>query len=259
MRIYLSAVLNNTIISKNKDVENLLKGNHILHSFAYDKPGIEKFYSMSKSILLDSGAFTLMNSKTRRNNFDPMDYCKKYAEHIKKNNIDLFMELDIEGVFGFDVYKDCLHQLQDITGKMPIICFHKWRGLNYYKEIVKRVPYVALGDVSVGSSARDLYKFFPWFINEAHKNNCRVHGLAFTAFKDLEYMEFDSVDSSTWLMGAKFAQSVRFDGHRIRKYDCRKGQSAERKLADNYTVNLHDYLQWCKFSQYYDHEMEPVW
>ena len=256
MRLYLSTVLNSNL-NQEKDFEQLLDGTNILQSFAYDFNGAEKYYSMCKSILLDSGAFTVMNSKNKKNVFNPLEYTKKYAEHIKKNNIDLFLEMDIEGVFGFNVYKDCLHCLQDITGKDPIYVFHKWRGLDYYKELVKKYNYVALGDVSVGSGSRELYKYFPWFLEEAHKNNCKVHGLAFTSLSDLQFMPFDSVDSSSWTAGARFARPSRFDGHKLQQYDCIRNE--ERCLTENSIVKRHDYLEWKKLSQYYDREYEPIW
>lgn len=256
MRLYLSTVLNSKLNQQN-DFEELLNGTHILQSFAYNFNNVEKYYPMCKSVLLDSGAFTVMNAKNKKNNFEPMKYCKKYAEHIRKNNIDLFLELDIEGVYGFNIYQDCLHQLQDITGKDPIYVFHKWRGVDYYKELVKQKSYVALGDVTVGSGSRELYKYFPWFIEEAHRNNCKVHGLAFTSLPDLQFMPFDSVDSSSWTSGARFARLSRFDGHRLQQYNCLRNE--EICLAENSIVIRHDYCEWKKLSQYFDKEYEPIW
>lgn len=256
MRIYLSTVLNSNL-NQQPDFIQLLNNTHILQSFAYNFPGVENYYKECKSLLMDSGAFTVMNSRNMRSSFSPMDYCKKYAEHIRDNNIDLFLELDIEGVYGFDVYRDCLHQLQDITGKDPIYVFHKWRGLDYYEELVKQKDYVALGDVSVNSGSRELYKYFPWFIEEAHKNNCKVHGLAFTSLNDLQFMKFDSVDSSSWTSGARFARPSRFDGHNLQQYNCIRND--ERCLAKNNLVKRHDYLEWKKLSQYFDKEYEPIW
>ena len=256
MRLYLSTVLNSNL-NKRDDFEELLNDTHILQSFAYNFNGVEKYYDKCRSILLDSGAFTVMNAKNKKDNFNPLEYTRKYAKHIKDNNIDLFLEMDIEGVYGFDLYRDCLHCLQDITGKDPIYVFHKWRGLNYFKELVKQKNYIALGDVSVGSGSREIYKFFPWFINEAHKNNCKVHGLAFTALDDLNYMNFDSVDSSSWTSGARFARPFRFDGHKIRSYDCKRNE--ERMLTHNEKIKFHDYCEWKKLSQYYDREYEPIW
>lgn len=255
MRLYLSSVLESEIPfeEKIKFCENLF----VLFSFAYKKNYTERLIPYCKDLLLDSGAFTIMMKKNVKNTFNPIDYCRKYAEFIKNNKIDKFMELDIESVFGFEVYKDCLHCLQDITGKDPIYVFHKWRGLNYFKELVKQKNYIALGDVSVGSGSREIYKFFPWFINEAHKNNCKVHGLAFTALNDLNYMNFDSIDSSSWTAGARFARISRFDGHSIQCYNCRRTEF--KTLPSSIDCKRHDLPEWKKLSQYFDTEMEPVW
>lgn len=261
MRIYLSAVLTELKTIKNsKDEEfcqNLLRDTHVLQSFAYNFEGVEKYYPYCKSLMLDSGAFTVMNSKSRMSNFEPMKYCKAYAEHIKKNNIDTFIELDIESVYGFDVYRDCLHQLEDITGKEPIYVFHKWRGLDYFEELVRQKKYIALGDVSVGGGSRKLYKYFPWFLNKAHENNCKVHGLAFTSIPDLRVMPFDSVDSSRWLSGGRYARVSRFDGHNLNIYDCTRDD--EKRLMHNSIVKRHDFTEWKKLSSYYEQEYEPIW
>lgn len=254
MKIYLSAVFESAI---NKDkLSHLVENANILHSFAYFKPEYVDYYHRCKSLMLDSGAFTFMN-KGKKNNFNPLEYTKKYAQHIKEHNIKNFIELDIEGVFGFDVYKDCLHCLQDITGTNPIYVFHKWRGINYYKELVRKYDYVALGDVSVGSGSRKLYQYFPWFLKEAHENNCKVHGLAFTSLKDLQYMPFDSVDSSSWKSGDRFAHPFLFDGHTVNQYDCKRNE--KRKLDKSPIIQEHDFIEWKKLSVYFDEQYEPIW
>lgn len=257
MRMYLSGIIEHISTWGDELINELLSDMNVLQSFAYYQKNNERLYPLCKSLMLDSGAFTVMNNKHKRNDFNPLEYTKAYAEHIKKNNIDLFLEMDIEGVFGFDVYKDCLHCLQDITGKDPIYVFHKWRGLDYYKELVKKYNFIALGDVSVGSGSRELYKYFPWFLEEAHKNNCRVHGLAFTSLKDLQFMPFDSVDSSSWSSGCRFARPSRFDGHNLLGYDLIRNDA--RDLPTSTTFRKHDIPEWKKLSQYYDEEYEPIW
>ena len=84
-----------------------------------------------------------------------------------------------------------------------------------------------------------------------------MHGLAFTSMRDLQFMEFDSVDSSSHTSGARFAHPFRFDGHTVQTYDCKRTET--RQLDHNEVIKLHDYLEWQKLSQYYDTEMEPVW
>lgn len=264
MRIYLSSFFEEATFFPKKESEkqayaDLLKDAHILASFAYHRPEHDEFYPCCKSLLTDSGAFTFMvrSIRGKANNFDIKSYCKKYAEFVKKNNIENFIELDVEGAFGFDVYKDCLHMLQDITGRDPIYVFHRWRGMDYFKELIKRKDYIMLGDVDVGSHSKTQEQFFPWFVEEAHKNNCRVHGLAFTQIEKLRHIPFDSVDSSSWTAGSRFASVARFDGHNCQKYDC--SRTSERQLVHNSIVKKHDYLEWKKLQHYFDTEMEPIW
>lgn len=265
MRIYLSSFFEeDTLFPKTeegkKEYEALLKDAHILASFAYAQPKHAEFYPCCKSLLADSGAFTIMLKSMKgkkNNNFNIRDYCKKYAEFVKKNNIENFIELDIEGAFGFEAYRDCLHMLQDITGRDPIYVFHRWRGMNYFMELIKQKDYIMLGDVDVGSHSKIQEQFFPWFVEEAHKNNCKVHGLAFTQIEKLRHIPFDSVDSSSWTSGARFATPTRFDGHDVMKYDC--SRTNERELVHNSIVKKHDYLEWKKLQHYFDTEMDPIW
>ncbi len=266
MRIYLSSFFEEETLfpktEKDKQVyEDLLKDAHILASFAYAQPKHTEFYSCCKSLLTDSGAFTIMVRNIRKgskaNNFDIKDYCKKYAKFVKDNNIENFIELDVEGAYGFEVYRDCLHMLQDITGRDPIYVFHRWRGMDYFKELIKQKSYIMLGDVDVGSHSKSQEQFFPWFVEEAHKYNCKVHGLAYTQIEKLRHIPFDSVDSSSWTSGARFATPTRFDGRNVIKYDC--SRTAERELVHNSIVKKHDYLEWKKLQHYFDTEMEPIW
>lgn len=265
MRIYLSSFFEEPALEPKKvedksEYISLLKDSHILASFAYHKDKHEEYYPYCKSLLVDSGAFTFMVKSIKSGgkfNFDIKSYCKKYAEFVKKNNVENFIELDIEGAYGFETYEYCLKMLQDITGKEPIYVFHKWRGLDYFKELVKKKDYICLGDVDVTTRNGAQEKYFSWFVDEAHKNNCRVHGLAFTQIDKLRHIPFDSVDSSSWTTGARFASPSRFDGHTILRYDCKR--TDERELVHNAIVKKHDYLEWKELQKYFDTEMEPIW
>lgn len=94
----------------------------VLQAFPYMNESKIKYIYESKNFLLDSGAFTVMNSKNK--NFDYKKYTEKYGKFIKDNKINDFFELDIDGVFGYEVYQDCLHRLEDITGNKPIPVWH---------------------------------------------------------------------------------------------------------------------------------------
>lgn len=257
MRLYLAGAIEHAMVFEENRRKDFLTDLNVLISYAYVTKACPQYYECCKNILMDSGAFSVMNNKKMRDKFNPMEYCKKYAEHVKEYNIKDFVELDIESIYGFEIYRDCLHQLQDITGREPIYVFHKWRGIDYFRELVKQKNYIALGDVSVGAGSRELYKYFPWFIEEAHKNNCKIHGLAFTALKDLQFMNFDSVDSSSWAGGAKFAKPYRFNGREVVSYQLTRTETRDIPTAS--TFQRHDLVEWKKLSQYYDKEYEPIW
>ena len=80
--------------------------------------------------------------------------------------------------------------------------------------MVKNYKYVAIGGIRQ-EIGKKRYKYFKLFLDEAHKHNCRVHGLGFTRTNDLESIPFDSVDSTSYQCGARFFLPHRFDGKKI--------------------------------------------
>lgn len=260
MRLYLSAVFEGAHGLTKEQRDYIMSHNHILASFAYYKPAHDEFYEKPKSIMLDSGAFTIMSKGIKEgalNNFNPMEYCKSYANFIKEKNIDFFIELDIEAVYGFDVYRDCLHQLQDITGRDPIYVYHKWRGLKYYKKLVQKHDYIALGDVDNITHTKGQEQYFPYLVEEAHKHGCKVHGLAFTRIDELNYIPFDSADSSTWTAAMRFAEIPRFNGHYVDKY--RFTRTDTMHIKSNTVAKVYSLNEWTKLSEYFETEYEPIW
>ena len=171
-------------ISRNVWDYHDLSDMNVLQSYAYMKPEHAEHYKDCKNFLMDSGAFTLMVSNKKGNikDFDIRGFAKKYGEFIRKYNIDKFIELDIDGIFDMDTYIDCLHILQDSSGKDPMRVFHGWRGKEYFLELVKQKDYICFGGVAPGEmTLSSATKHFQWFLDKAHENNCKVHGLAFTS------------------------------------------------------------------------------
>lgn len=134
-----------------------------------------------------------------------------------------------------------------------------WRT-SFCKEVFRCKRYLCLDytcNLSGRNSSIEKCKYFPWFLQEAHKNNCRVHGLAFTSLPDLQFMPFDSVDSSSWKSGPRFARPALFNGHNISNYDARRTE--EKELCHNEKVFLHDFIEWKKLAVYMDKQYEPIW
>ena len=81
----------------------------ILESFYYVDQLTEKLIPYLGDFLLDSGAFTFMQSS--KNHVEWEEYIERYADFINRNNIKKFFELDIDSVVGYKKvleYRPCL-------------------------------------------------------------------------------------------------------------------------------------------------------
>lgn len=258
MRVYLSALFESYHLAVTKEqkqakvpLEELvdLSKLHVLQTFVHACDEDAEKYKLCKSFMMDSGAFTLMMSKKQSKNFDIKEFAKKYANFVKKWNIDNFVELDVDGIYGIDVYKDVLHIVQDITGKDPVRVFHGWRGKDYFEELVKQKDRICMGGVAMGKARRNTLDYFQWFLDKAHENNCKVHGLAVTSSSLLRKYNFDSVDSSSWTYSARGGTLYRFDGTGMQQYvgseNSPEGQRIDTTFCGNYTLR-----EWIKMVEY---------
>lgn len=223
---------------------------YTLESFFYaDKQTEEIFIPNSKDFMLDSGAFTFMQNAKTRVNWD--EYIEKYAEFINRNRIKKYFELDIDSVVGYKKVLEYRKKLKQLTGRQPIPVWHSNRGQEEFIKHCQEYPYVAIGGlVGTGKSeyARKYWKYFPWFINTAHKNSAKIHALGFTSLDGIKSFHFDSVDSTAWTSGNRFGFIYYFDGQTMKKIDVPKG----KRLADAKKVALNNYKEWIKFQKYAD-------
>ena len=223
---------------------------YILESFFYADADTERLLPFFGDFLLDSGAFTFMQGRGGNPDFD--DYVERYADFINRNKIDKFFELDIDSVVGYDRVKIIRAKLERLTGKQSIPVWHKSRGKDEYIGHCKDYPYVAIGGLVDGAKkgeyARQLWKYFPWFINTAHENGAKIHALGFTSLDGIRKYHFDSVDSTAWTTGNRFGYLYWFDGQTIRKKDAPKGY----RISNSRAAALNNYVEWIKFQQYAD-------
>jgi hypothetical protein len=224
--------------------ETPLIGLSILESFYYADEWTEWAIPRLKNFMLDSGAFTFMTS--HKGKVDWNDYLRRYADFINKNNVKLFYELDIDSIVGYDKVLEMRKFLELETGKKPIPVWHKSRGKAEFLKMCEEYPYVAIGGIVSKEITRQEYKYFPWFINEAHKRGVKIHGLGFTNLEGIRKYHFDSVDSTSWTTGNRFGAIYRFNGKTMEKFDKKEGQ----RLADSRAVAIHNFNEWVKFQRY---------
>lgn len=248
MNLYL---VNNTVFRKYGEDDKaynpaeLNKELFILQSFAYineDKeiiPWIHKF----KGFLLDSGAFTIFTQKSNKMDFE--EYLNKYIKFINDYDVKQFFELDIDSVVGYEKVLEYRKRLEEGTGKKCIPVWHKSRGKEEFIKTCREYPYVAIGGIVSKEITRNEYKYFPWFINQAHKYGAKIHGLGFTNLKGLQQYHFDSVDSSSWTTGNRFGFIYKFTGKTLIKIPRPDGHRVKAR-----EVAINNFLEWVKFSKY---------
>lgn len=237
MRIFLAGTGCIKETSKLEDVD------YVLESFYSIRPQQIPLIKKHKMFLLDSGAFTFMNSSKGEVDFEK--YLDRYIKFINENNIQYFFELDVDSIVGYDKVKQMRKRLEHETGKQCIPVWHKSRGLDEFIRLCKSYNYISIGGIVTKEIKPSEYKFFPKLISIAHANNCRIHGLGFTRTKELHKYHFDSVDSTSWLSGERFGQMHIFKDGVIETY-----RNKNKRVKKDAQANLHNLKEWIKFQKY---------
>lgn len=219
--------------------------------------GLISFYYKKKldwkptfDIMLDSGAFTFMENKGKTRNIGA--YLDKYIQFIKENDIDKFFELDIDSVVGTEEVRKYRRKLENETGKKCIPVWHKCRGKDAFIRLVEKYDYVSLGGIVSGEFSDGDYKFFPWFIREAHKRGTKIHGLGLTRLTALDKYNFDSVDSTNWNT-TRYNTYYVFTGRGLKpQYKNRNGFKKRVKQGGREEYNRFQMKEWVKFQKHLD-------
>lgn len=251
MEIYLSGISGIKPYLLNGEI----KANEIfaLESFYsvknWQKPLIPKF----ASFLLDSGAFTFMSNAAKHGNIDWISYVDRYCDFIIENDIRLFFELDIDKIKGLKYVEMLRQRIEDKTHRKPIPVWHIGRGKDYYLQMIKEYPYVAIGGIAAKEMPVSKFEaLFPYMIGIAHKNGCKVHGLGYTRVDNLLKYRFDSVDSTTWTMGGQFGEVHQFKNGKIIRHTSVINNVKVRSIKDKKGITLHNFKEWLKFQHYAD-------
>lgn len=226
--------------------ETLKKCKYFLESFISIKPWQMEYFQNADDFLLDSGAFTFMNGGKAKN---LSEYVNRYARFVNEYSIKKFFELDVELVVGWEEYQRLNAKLTSLTHRPPIPVFHKNRGLDWFKNAIREYGYIAYGGIACDRKSMRQFEFdvIPYFINLAHEQNCKIHGLGFTSTSMYDKIRFDTVDSTTWSMGGRMGNLCYFTGTQMRQYYPSK---TGKKPKDTNALNIFNFEQWCKYQKY---------
>ena len=207
-----------------------------------DGKRIDQIIDYAEDFILDSGAYTYMNSKKSISINEVESYLDGYAAFIKKHNIKNFIEFDIDSVIGYKKVKKLRCELESKVGRLCIPAWHRNRGEHDFYATIKQYPYVALGTLkTILPSERGI---FNTFVREGQKQGCKIHLLGFTLTTELHKWHVESVDSSTWIKDGAFGRYSLFNGRRIitTKWDKEKGVSSR--------VKVFNFIEWYKYQRW---------
>lgn len=222
---------------------------YLLESFYYFQDWQKALVTKAEDFLLDSGAFTFMSSSKTHVVWE--NYIERYADFINRNKVEKFFELDIDSVIGYDKVLEYRKRLERLTNKPVIPVWHISRGMDEYYKMCEQYPYVALGGIvgekRGGTKYQKYYAAFPKLIQIAHQYGCKIHGLGFTSTSLYGKIRFDSVDSTTWVVGGKYGNLAYFNGDGMRQY-CPSLHG--KKPKDIKQLDERNYLEWLKFQKW---------
>ena len=246
MKVFLAGTMEGNqghFILKHKD--NIRLPVAILESFFYADQLTEQVLPFTSDFLLDSGAFSFMTS-AKGSKVNWVEYIDSYADFIKRNNIEKFIELDIDPIVGYPQVVEYRKYLESKVGKKCIPVWHRSRGIEEFKKSCEEYPYVAVGGLVTKEIKTTEYGIFDFLIKEAHSRGAKIHGLGLTNIQAIKKYRFDSVDSSSWTCGNRFGFIWKFTGDGFSKYPKPKGC----RIKDPYKIAEYNFNEWVKFQRY---------
>jgi hypothetical protein len=230
--------------------QELYAAEFVLESFFYVKEHQLDYLKSRKLFLLDSGAFSFINTGKRVN---WMEFADKYADFVKTHQIKHYFELDIDQIIGVAETRKLRDRLESKVGWQSIPVWHTIRGMDEWTVLCKNYQYISTSLSGFTNTSK-------WFRSHKHEPlhamldisqeyGCKVHGLGFTNIPKLHtHKRLYSVDSTSWLMGGRngILNIFQQDLGLMKVIAPPKG-----KRAINYKIiDSHNFKEWLKFQKY---------
>lgn len=215
---------------------------YYLQSYYYLR-GREPLYKNVSLRIIDSGAFSFFFSGRQMPAWE--EYTDEYADFVAKIGAERYVEMDVDRIVGYSKVLELRRRLERKVGAPPIIVYHKGHGKEAFIEACKHYPRVAIGTTARAGewSNAELEQFLPYAIQTAHRHGAKIHGLGFTRLSSIARLHFDSVDSSSFLMGNRNGTVYHFADGKL----THSGPPAGCRIKDHYALARHNLTEWCKF------------
>lgn len=218
---------------------------YLLSSFVDFRTGPTFPYVYQERHMLDSGAFTAMQTPGKMAQVDWEAYTDEYITFIKKTKQKLFIELDIDKVVGLPMVERLRDKIEQAVGLPTIPVWHRSRGLDYWIDLIERYEYVAIGGLAIKDITEQEYPDLIPLLKMAKEAQCKVHGLGLTHIEWLERLPFHSVDSTSWLMAGVHGQINLFNKRKM----SRRYAGKTRRAKDTEAALVYNFEQWVKFQE----------
>jgi len=223
---------------------------YLLESFFYIKEWQMDFLKTRKLFLLDSGAFSFINTGKRT---DWHHFADKYGQFVKDHNIKNYFELDIDQIIGVGPTRKLRDRLEKRVGWQSIPVWHTVRGTGEWENLCKEYDYVSTSLSGFTDTSRWFRKNkhapLKYFLDISQRHNTKVHGLGFTAIPKLhEHSRLYSVDSTSWLMGTRAGFLAVFRNGRMERIA--KGDGQRLAIDKREAIDRNNFNEWLKFQKY---------
>lgn len=217
---------------------------YLLESFYYFSNFQKPLINSADLFLLDSGAFTFMNSAKGKVNW--AEYIDKYIAFINENDVKHYFELDIDVIVGYEEVKRIRAKLENETGKKSIPVWHKSRGIEEFKRLVNDYEYISIGGFVINEIKKNEYPLIRKMVEYAYNRGVKVHGLGFTP-KDVTQYKFYSVDSTTWSGTRRFGRVTIFNGKEMQNITPKQYGTDRGKQREIERIVI---KEWIKYQKY---------
>lgn len=211
------------------------------------KKNLLDYLKVNGEVFIDSGAHTLQKPGK---NVDWDKFVFEYIEFINKYKqfLTYIVELDVENKIGLPKVERYRDQIKRETSIEPIVVWHRERGFDYLKYMVRTYKYIGFsGFVEDKTGENEVPdKFINTFCDIAHKEGAKVHAFGYTR-QNLPTKNFDSADSSSWQMFRRFGKIDRFENNKMIIYKKMKNYSNQYKSMADYNVK-----EWLKYQHFLD-------
>lgn len=202
------------------------------------------------TIFLDSGGYTARVKGTNIDINSYVEFAEKYGDRFH-----CIANLD---VLDFNASMINQKKLESTSYKhkvVPVYHYSEYADKNLrgrLEDFCKEYPYVALGGVAGTNTHQKYIKgYLDYCFKIGMKYKTKFHGFGMTSPFVLNRYPFYSVDSTSWMVGAKYGRVVDFKNGKMDFKTKSKGQLHPLHFADYKAKNLDSIKKFVKIEQHY--------